>query len=241
MTIDKSIIYKNHISSYLLYSLILISVIEIIAEFNEDKLLIWITKPFLIPFLFSYYLTLTKKLNYYFLAAMVCSWIANLLFIEDTFKWIIYASIFFLIYRILIIYIVMNKVKMPSLVPLVIGSIPFIFIYTTVCFLSFEAMGDNLYLFLIHGIFTIFLGGLSLGNYIMDLNKSNLVLFLSTMLFALTQFLFVLIVFYEQENVFHAIAMVMFVIGQFLLTKFILLTENNKSKYDVINNLSKNV
>ena len=135
----------------------------------------------------------------------------------------------------------MNKVKIPSLVPLIIGSIPFIFIYTTICFLSFEAMGDNLYLFLIHGIFTIFLGGLSLGNYIMDLNKSNLVLFLSTMLFALTQFLFVLIVFYQKENVFHAIAMGMFVIGQFLLTKFIFLTENNKSKYDVINNLSKNV
>ena len=121
--------------------------------------------------------------------------------------------------------------KTPSLVPLIIGSIPFIFIYATVCFLSFEAMGDNLYLFLIHGIFTIFLGGLSLGNYIMNLNKSNLVLFLSTMLFALTQFVFVLIVFFGHENIFHALAMVMFVIGQFLLTKFIFLTEENKSKY----------
>lgn len=233
--------YRKYISSFFLCLFFIVSLLEIMAEYYENKLLIWITKPFILPFLLAYYLSVTKKMNKYFLMAMVCSWIANLLFIEDTFKWIIYASIFFLIYRILIIYIVMNKVKMPSLVPLVIGSIPFIFIYTTICFLSFEAMGDNLYLFLIHGIFTIFLGGLSLGNYIMDLNKSNLVLFLSTMLFALTQFLFVLIVFYQNENIFHAIAMGMFVIGQFLLTKFIFLTENNKSKYDVINNLSKNV
>ena len=233
--------YRKYISSFFLCLFFIVSLLEIMAEYYENKLLIWITKPFILPFLLAYYLSVTKKMNKYFLMAMVCSWIANLLFIEDTFKWIIYASIFFLIYRILIIYIVMKKVKMPSLVPLVIGSVPFIFIYTTICFLSFEAMGDNLYLFLIHGIFTIFLGGLSLGNYIMDLNKSNLVLFLSTMLFALTQFLFVLIVFYQNENIFHAIAMGMFVIGQFLLTKFIFLTENNKSKYDVINNLSRNV
>ena len=232
---------RRNISNLLLASFFMVSLLEIIAEYHEDRFLIWITKPFILPFLLAYYLSITKKMNKYFLMAMVCSWIANLLFIEDTFKWIIYASIFFLIYRILIIYIVMKKVKMPSLVPLVIGSVPFIFIYTTICFLSFEAMGDNLYLFLIHGIFTIFLGGLSLGNYIMDLNKSNLVLFLSTMLFALTQFLFVLIVFYQNESIFHAIAMGMFVIGQFLLTKFIFLTENNKSKYDVINNLSRNV
>ena len=233
--------YRKYISSFFLCLFFIVSLLEIMAEYYENKLLIWITKPFILPFLLAYYLSVTKKMNKYFLMAMVCSWIANLLFIEDTFKWIIYASIFFLIYRILIIYIVMNKVKMPSLVPLIIGSIPFIFIYTTICFLSFEAMGDNLYLFLIHGIFTIFLGGLSLGNYIMDLNKSNLVLFLSTMLFALTQFLFVLIVFYQNENIFHAIAMGMFVIGQFLLTKFIFLTENNKSNYGVITNLSKNV
>ena len=232
---------RRNISNLLLASFFMVSLLEIIAEYHEDRFLIWITKPFILPFLLAYYLSTTKKSNNYFLMAMVCSWIANLLFIEDTFKWIIYASIFFLIYRILIIYIVMKKVKMPSLVPLVIGSVPFIFIYTTICFLSFEAMGDNLYLFLIHGIFTIFLGGLSLGNYIMDLNKSNLVLFLSTMLFALTQFLFVLIVFYQNESIFHAIAMGMFVIGQFLLTKFIFLTENNKSNYDVITNLSKNV
>ena len=99
-------------------------------------------------------------------------------------------------------------------------------------------MGDNIYLFLIHGIFTIFLGGLSLGNYIMISNKPNFLLFLSTMLFALTQFSFVLKVYYENGNIFQGIAMVMFVIGQFLLTKFILLTEENKSKYAAIVKLS---
>ncbi|MCF6128712.1 lysoplasmalogenase [Flavobacterium sp. AS60] len=223
--------YRKYISNFFLCLFFIVSFFEIVAEYYEDKLLIWITKPLILPFLFAYYLSLTKKLNYYFLAAIVCSWVANLLFIENTLKWIIYGSVFFLVYRILIIYIVMNKVKMPSLVPLILGSIPFVFIYATICFLSFEAMGDNIYLFLIHGIFTIFLGGLSLGNYIMISNKSNLVLFLSTMLFALTQFVFVLKVYYEEANVFHALAMIMFVFGQFLLTKFIFLTEKNKDKY----------
>lgn len=240
MSIDNSFNakYRKYVTSLFLYLFIIASIFEIIAEYKEDKILIWITKPFILPFLFAYYLSLTKKLNYYFLVAIICSWIANLLFIENTLKWIIYGSIFFLVYRILIIFIVMNKVKMPSLVPLIIGSIPFVFIYATVCFLSFEAMGDNIYLFLIHGIFTIFLGGLSLGNYIMISNKSNLVLFLSTILFALTQFVFVLKVYYEDANIFHALAMIMFVIGQFLVTKFMFLTEENKKTHITFDSLS---
>lgn len=225
---------KNRLASFLLASFIIISFIEIIAEYCEDKFLIWGTKPFIIPFLLAYYLSLTKKSNYYFLVAMFFSWVANLLFIENTLTWIIYGSTFFLIYRMIIIYIVMNKIKMPSLVPLILGSIPFIFIYAMICFLSFEAMGDNIYLFLTHGIFNIFLGGLSLGNYIMVLSKSNLFLFLSTMLFALTQFSFVIKVYYEDTNVFQAMAMLMFVIGQFLLTKFIFLTEESNSKHETM-------
>lgn len=240
MSLDNSFTakYRKYVSSFFLYLFFIVSIFEIIAEYNEDKLLIWITKPFILPFLLAYYYSLTKKINYYFLVAVICSWIANLFFIENTLKWIIYGSVFFLVYRILIIYIVLNKVKMPSLLPLILGSIPFVFIYTTVCFLSFEAMGDNIYFFIIHGIFTIFLGGLSLGNYIMVSNKSNEVLFLSTMLFALTQFVFVLKVYYENANVFHALAMIMFVMGQFLLTKFMFLTEENKSKYITIDSLS---
>jgi uncharacterized membrane protein YhhN len=226
--------HDKNISSLFLYVFFIISFFEIIAEYKEDRLLIWIIKPFIIPLLFAYYLSQAKKINYYFIMALVFSWIANLLFIENTIKWIIYGSIFFLLYRIMIIYIVINKVKMPSLVPLIIGSIPFVFIYATVCSLSFEAMGDNIYLFLIHGIFTIFLGGLSLGNYIMVSNKSNFVLFISTMLFALTQFVFVIKVYYEDANIFHAIAMLMFVIGQFLLTKFIFLTEESKEEYQIV-------
>lgn len=226
--------YNKHISSvFLLSAFLIVSFLEIIAEYNDDKFLIWITKPFILPFLLAYYLRLTKNRNKYFILALFCSWIANLLFIENTLNWIIYGSVFFLAYRILIIYIVMNRVKMPSLVPLIIGSIPFVFIYATICFLSFEAMGTNIYLFLIHGIFTIFLGGLSLGNYIMISNRPNLVLFISTMLFALTQFVFVLKIYYGNGNCFQAIAMVMFVIGQYLLTKFMVYTESG-SKFTTI-------
>lgn len=236
MNLDNSLNkYRINVSSaFLLYSFYIVSLLEIIAEYNDNKLLIWTTKPFIIPLLLAYYLCITKKSNYYFILAMLCSWVANLLFIGNTLTWIIYGSTFFLIYRILVIYIVMNRVKMPSLVPLILGSIPFVFIYVTICFLSFEAMGDDIYLFLIHGIFTIFLGGLSFGNYIMNSNKSNLVLFLSTMLFALTQFSFVLKIYYENGNIFQAIAMIMFVIGQFLLTKFIFLTEESSNKYATI-------
>ncbi len=60
------------------------------------------------------------------------------------------------------------------------------------------------------------------------------------MLFALTQFVFVLKVYYENGNFFHAIAMLMFVLGQFLLSKFIILTEES-SNYKSIDNLNESI
>lgn len=231
---------KNKLAGYLLLGFFVISIIEVIAEYNEDKLLIWLTKPLLLPLLMFYYLKRSKRVSIPFVLALLSSWIANLFFIQNTFQFIIYGVSFFMIYRILVIYIIINKVKMPSSIPLIIGSLPFIFIYVVATFFTYDILGYNVYLFLIQGVFTIFLGGFSLGSFIMIYNKPNAVLLISTMCMAFNQFVFLLKFYYNEANVLQAFAMVLFVLGQFLLTKYMFYTEKSKYRYQIINGLPEN-
>ncbi|MGV3696827.1 lysoplasmalogenase family protein [Flavobacterium sp.] len=215
----------NKLAVTLLLAFSLISLTEIFAEFNGDKLLIWITKPLILPILIFYYLSLSKKVSAFFVAALLASWVANLLFIQNSFQYIFYGVMFFLLYRILVIYIIVNKVKMPTLIPLLLGSIPFTFLYVIVTMYTYDTLGENVYLFLIQGLFTIFLGGFSLGNYIMVSNKANTILLVSTMFMAFNQFIFLLKLYVEEVNMLQAVAMLLFVLGQFLLTQYMFYTE----------------
>lgn len=216
-----------------------VAMIEIVAEYFNDKTLVTLFKPILIPLLIGYYFYNSRKRNFLFIVALVFSWIANIFFINDTINYIILGSVFFLIYRVIIIYLVIRMVKMPSKLPLLIGAIPFLFIYATTCFLTFEDFGENIFFFIIHGIFIIFLGGYSLGSYIVYSSKTNLILFLSTMLFALSQFVFVLKIYSEYVYFLHALAMLQFVVAQYLLTKFMHLKEKPKSKYEFANTINE--
>lgn len=216
-----------------------VSMIEIVAEYFNDKTLILIFKPLLLPLLVGYYFYKSKKRNILFITSLFFSWIANIIFIYDSMSYIILGSVFFLIYRAIIIYLVVKLVKMPSKTPLLIGLIPFLFIYTTTCFYTYEEFGVGIILFIIHGVFIIFLGGYSMGNYIVYSSKTNLYLFISTMLFAISQFLFVLKIYSDYVYLLHALAMLLFVFAQYLLVKFVHLKEKPKSKYEFVKNINE--
>lgn len=230
---------KNKVANALLMAFFIISFIEVIAEYNEDRFLLWVTKPLILPILILYYLKRSKRISLFFVTALFFSWIANLMFIQNTFDFIFYGVFFFIMYRILVIYIIIDKVKMPNSIPLILGSMPFIFIYALVTLYTYDALGTNVYLFLVQGIFTIFLGGFSLGNYIMISNKANTLLLLSTMFMAFNQFIFLLKLYVDEVNILQSIAMILFIFGQFLLTKYMFNMEKNEQRYEVINNLTE--
>ncbi|MFN8325230.1 MAG: lysoplasmalogenase family protein [Flavobacteriaceae bacterium] len=230
---------KNRIASSLLSLFFIISIIEIVAEFYEDKMLLWASKPLLIPVLTAFYIKKSKRVNNLFIIALFFSWVANIIFIEKKFNFVIAGSIFFLIYKIIIIYLVTSKIKFPNIYPALIGALPFIFLYVVISFFTFPIMGKNIYIFLIHGFFSIVLGAISLGNYFLLPNKVNFNLFISSMLFAVTQFLFVLNYYSENTGLYHSLSMVLYVFGQLLLVKFMFLTEKYKNKYEIVNYLKE--
>ncbi|MGV9002885.1 lysoplasmalogenase family protein [Flavobacterium sp.] len=212
-----------------------ISIVEITAEYFNDKNFIWVFKPLLMPLLIGYYYYLSNVQNSKFILALALSWSANMFFILEDINYIVIGSVFFLLYRMIVIYLIVDLEKKTIKLPLLIGSIPFFFIYATTAFMTFEELGSNIYIFLTHGVFIIFLGGYSLGNYIIYCNKINLILFISSMLFAFSQFVFVVKLYSDYDNELHACAMLFFVIAQFLLTRYIYLKEKPKHKYEFVN------
>lgn len=225
---------NNKVANLILLAFFVVSLIEILAEYYEDKLLIWMSKPLILPILIIYYLKRSRKISLFFIVALLFSWIANMMFIQDSIDYIFYGVLFFLIYRILVIYIIVNKVKMPTSIPLILGSVPFVFLYVIVTLYSYNTLGDSVYLFLLQGVFTIFLGGFSLGNYIMVSNKQNSLLLISTMFMAFNQFIFLMKFYYLEVNKLQAVAMLLFVLGQFLLTRYMFHTEKSKLKYGML-------
>jgi hypothetical protein len=230
---------KNKHATVLLSFFFIFSLFEILAEYFGNKNGIWLSKPFIIPFLTAYYLKRSKKINSLFVIALIFSWIANVVFIQTAYDYIVCGVIFFIIYRIFLIYVIVSKVKMPSIIPLILGCIPFAFIYASVTLFTYTTVSESIYLFLSQGIFTIFLGGFSLGNYILQPNKQNSLLLISTLFMTFTQFLFLLKFYYDADSILQAIAMLLFVLAQFLVTKYIFHTEKHKNKIDVVKNLKE--
>lgn len=218
-----------------------IGFVEIIAELFQDNFFITVSKPLIMPILIAIYWLSSKSRNTIFLLGLVAVWIANIFLISESTVCFLTGTLFFLIYRILIIYLVLKSIKFPGYIPMIIGALPFFFIYLFVANLSYDELGYRFYLFVIQGLFMIFFGSLCLGNYIIKSNTSNTYLLISTMLFTVIQFVLVIKMFYTDYNFFRPLAMLLYVIGQYLLYLFVVIEEKKKKRYQIINRIDANV
>lgn len=227
---------SNKLTNALTWLYFIIGSIEIVAEFYNDTEIIWLTKPFLLPGLMFLYCKTSKKPNPIFLVALGFNWVANICFIFEDFKIIIFGASFFLIHIVLIIYLLIKLIKFPGKFPLLLCSLPFLFLHLCVANLANETSGYGICLFVIQGVFLIFMGGFVLANYMLKSNKINFLLLISTIFFLFTQFIIILKYYYISFKFFQPLAMLLFVIGQYIFYKFLILNEKRNLKYEIINN-----
>lgn len=226
-------ITRSAVVSFFIAAYAVISVIEIVAEYYYDQPLIWATKPFMNPVLAIMYWLSSKRANFIFVVALAFSWVANLFFISRNLESIAIGAYLFLGYRVLVIYIVLRLIKFPGWLPVLLGGLPFVFIYLYVINVSYEEIADGLYMFIMQGLFISFLGGLAVGNYILKSDTAGTLLLISTMMFAFTQFLFVVRLYYLNLSVFQTLAMALFALGQFILCRFVLAAENERTPLEM--------
>lgn len=228
---------KKKFSKLLISIYFTIAFIEIIAEFFKDNQFIWLTKPLIIPALMLFYWRMSKQPNRIFLIALFFNWVANIFFISQDYNYTIIGAYLFLVYRVSIIYLVLKMVKFPGIMPIIISALPFLLAYLYFINLTYESIGDGIYIFVLQGILIVFLAAFALGNYIFKPNTSSILLLISTIFFTVTQFILVLKYCYLSLNIFQPLAMFLFVLGQFILVIFLLLMEKKTGEHEISNYL----
>lgn len=211
------------------------TLIEITAEYIQHPLAILCSKPFLMPLLLLLYFLTSKTRNKLYMVSLVFVWLGNLFLIGKSFDNLVIGAIFFTLFRILIIYHLLRTVRLPGVLPMIIGCLPFLFLYLFAINLAYDDLGENFYVFAIQGLFPIIFGGIALGAYVFKSNKSNTFLLISMIFFTSTQFMFIVKYFYVSINIFQPVLMLLFVAAHYWLYKFMIAEENLRHKKNKIN------
>lgn len=198
---------------------------EVIAELFSNTLFIYLLKSLLSPILILIYWKSSKIRNIYFIIALLFVMMSNLFFVSKEFSSLLIGSIFFLFYRMLIIYLVIKIVRIKNYLPIFLGSIPFVIIFLYATSLTIDELGNAIYIHIILVVFMSFLGGFSLTNYVIDNSKMNYWLFISCMLFAVIHFILILKTYYLPISIFQPMVMLVYAFAQFSMYKFIILSE----------------
>lgn len=211
--------FKKKARALLTVVYVLLSLFTVLGEYEKDVALIKQTKPFLIPTLAVLYFFSTKKINWVYLLALFCIWMANVFFIFQSQEFIFKGSVSHLFFLVFITFLILVNTSFPGKISFLIAAVPFSFIYYCVFQLIYENIEKGVYLFFLNGALMIFLGAYSLANYFLDSNKPNTYLLISILFFTFIQFLVSIDLYYVTTIFFRPIAILLFVSAQFLLLK----------------------
>ena len=213
--------------------------IEVTAEMFSSKLLIYIFKPLISIGIMVLYWNASKVKTPLFFATILLSMITNILFIPNTYELLIIALLVFMIHRILLIYYVIQLIKLEDYVPLLIAIVPFLFVFFYLLSISSDSSASGYFVLIIQNILISIVGGLALSEYVMNYNKMNAWLFIFGLL-SVTQYFIVFIEKYYLIDLapiaFRPLAMLLNASVYYSFYRFIIDAERINNKINTLNN-----
>jgi len=205
-----------------------ISFQEIVSEYFKNGTLLWFTKPLIIPLLILLYLTTSKKYSYLYISALLLNWLANIMFLFSDFHFLIVASILFMFHRFLILIKIFKEEKSIGLVPFLLGTVPFLFLFLSLINMIFDTIQKNqLILIVMQCILMSILGGLSLGSYFIKNNLPSRFLLISSLFFGINLFVLGVKFYFLDLPFLKPMSMVFFVFGQYIFYQYMLLIDKD--------------
>jgi hypothetical protein len=185
-------------------------------------------KPILPIILIVMYCLISNFRNGLFIVALLFSFLTNIFFISITPEMLFYGVIANTFHRIIAIILVLKIIKIKDFIPFAIASIPFLLVFF---YLFFETpnIPENSYLLLvIQNILISIYAGIALSCYMMNDNKVNSILLISTLLFVMLHFVvFIERYFLSDEYIsfFRPTAMTFNALAFYSLYKFVITAE----------------
>ncbi|MDP2159292.1 MAG: lysoplasmalogenase family protein [Flavobacterium sp.] len=218
-------ILKNKLT----YLYVLVAIVLAIGVTVENKFAISFTRPTLLPILILIYWFSSKKRDVYYLVALIFAAISNIVLMFEADQFLLYAVLFFLFFRFLTFILVIKYTIKIRLLPIMLGTMPFLAILFYCILLTEMNLGDNFFPSVFNAILISMMAGIAVSNYYFEEDLKNTLLLISTILFTVLIFVFVIENFYMEILVFQTIRTICFSIGHYLFFKYIILAEKSNN------------
>ncbi|MDI6047144.1 hypothetical protein [Flavobacterium yafengii] len=212
-------------------------IIEVIAELFSFKVILFAYRPVVTILLMGLYWITSKERNVLFFITMFFLLVTSFFILSDSKRAIIIGLIAFLAHRLLLIFFIIKLNKLKDFVPILIGFIPFIFIFSYMLTLSDEIPENSYYSLVIQNALVSVLGGIVLSNYFMNQNEYTPWLWIFGVLSVALYFT----VFIEKcflsnlpPTYFRPLAMILYVTSYYSFYRFVIDTEMIHAKKESI-------
>ncbi len=176
---------------------------------------------------FLIYFFSSFRKNKLYLSSLVFSLLSILFLFIKSDVGVLSATLFFLIFIVLTTRIVIKNTKKVSFIPVALGFLPFLSILFYLIFLTYSSLGINYIPVMVNAFIISFLGGLAVSNYVLEEDSmKNIWLLISTLLFTLLIFVFMIEKYYLSVQVFKPIRTICFFGGHYLFMRYVLLSEH---------------
>ncbi|MFV8271107.1 hypothetical protein ACNQGP_14400 [Flavobacterium sp. GT2N3] len=214
----------------LLFSFVML---EVIAELFSFKAILFAFRPVVAILIMYLYWITSKERNSFFFITMLFLLMTIFFILSDSETALIIGLITVLAHRLLVIFFIIKLSKVTDFVPILIGFIPFIFIFSYMLTLSDEISESSYYSLIIQNVLVSILGGIVLSNYFM--NETEYTPWLG--IFGLLSVALYFTVFVEKcflstlpPTYFRPLAMILYVTSYYSFYRFIIDTETINAK-----------
>ncbi len=176
---------KSALKPLLLVSFLIVSAIYTYAHVHDIENLKYLSKPFLMPLLVSYYLLITKIIDRKFLLALFFAFCGDLFFLTQKESLFILGMSCFLIFMLINMIIIANRIGEIKLAMFYLTLLPFILICIAVISIYFGDVGLMKLLFIIYGGVLGLYGAFALYWYLKEKNKWPLLNLIGVLFFFL--------------------------------------------------------
>ena len=198
----------------------------VFGEAVRNQQIVTLFKPVLIPLLaVLYFISSTKRSAVYF-CALLLAVSSNVMLIFSTNTFIFYGVTAFLLYRVMIILLVVRYTSKFHFLAFAIAIIPFLFIFIYLLDMTESTLSTGIFPAIANALVMSILAALSLSNYVFEDDRRNSWLLISSLLFVVLMFIFVIERFYLENPVFRPLSVIIFSAAHYAFYKYLVLSES---------------
>lgn len=181
-----------------------------------------------VPILLILYFISSKKKNILYFSGLLLYQLASVFFYIGTDNGFIYATVSSMLFKFCLVLLILDLVTKSNYKAISVAFIPFFIFYLYIIEFVVNSLGDSYYIWILNSLFTSFIGGVAIINYVNEPKQKNYWLLISSILFIIQIGAFFINKFYIKNEGIYQMVILAYGISHFTFYKFMILKEEEK-------------